>query len=300
MPHPTIHAVCLASSGRALSGTCSGPAAFVNNRKKTSLHESILSGIKARFGALARYAAALDEKAAARLSAADHPQQAAKQLETLLRLPETGTLLHFEAGDGGFLEAFHAARPGWKLSAIESGDAFMRLLKKAFLRSAYNADYRDADIVSRFDIIAVTKPLDEVEKPLNAVRWLSRRLADNGTLSLPAQPAPPRARAHRPRISDPHRQPYGPLQNRRAIRGHHYNGRRSRSAFACPNTLAHRNTRGNLLKCVSPKNIEEKAGSPPHGAPKEHKAIPLHGKSPPYEPRPENRREKRRKARQKG
>ena len=91
MPHPTIHAVCLASSGRALSGTCSGPAAFVNNRKKTSLHESILSGIKARFGALARYAAALDEKAAARLSAADHPQQAAKQLETLLRLPETGT-----------------------------------------------------------------------------------------------------------------------------------------------------------------------------------------------------------------
>ena len=147
MPHPTIHAVCLASSGRALSGTCSGPAAFVNNRKKTSLHESILSGIKARFGALARYAAALDEKTAARLS-------------------------------------FHAARPGWELSAIESGDAFMRLLKKAFLRSAYNADYRDADIVSRFDIIAVTKPLDEVEKPLNAVRWLSRRLADNGTLFL--------------------------------------------------------------------------------------------------------------------
>ena len=76
------------------------------------------------------------------------------------------------------------AGPGWELSAIESGDAFMRLLKKAFLRSAYNADYRDADIVSRFDIIAVTKPLDEVEKPLNAVRWLSRRLADNGTLFL--------------------------------------------------------------------------------------------------------------------
>ena len=92
MPHPTIHAVCLASSGRALSGTCSGPAAFVNNRKKTSPHESILSGIKSRFGALARYVAALDEKAAARLSAADHPQQAAKQLETLLRLPETGPL----------------------------------------------------------------------------------------------------------------------------------------------------------------------------------------------------------------
>lgn len=117
MPHPTIHAVCLASSGRALSGTCSGPAAFVNNRKKTSLHESILSGIKARFGALARYAAALDEKAAARLSAADHPQQAAKQLETLLRLPETGTLLHFEAGDDGTLFLWQPAlRMGTGLS----------------------------------------------------------------------------------------------------------------------------------------------------------------------------------------
>ncbi len=230
MPHPTIHAVCLASSGRALSGTCSGPAAFVNNRKKTSPHESILSGIKSRFGALARYVAALDEKAAARLSAADHPHQAVKRLETLLPLPETGTLLHFEAGDGGFLEAFHAARPGWELSAIESGDAFMRLLKKAFLRSAYNADYRDADIVSRFDIIAVTKPLDEVEKPLNAVPLAARSPSGHGLVA--------------PRPPDPHRQPYGPLQGRRAIRGHDHNGRRRRLPL-CPeyvSTLIHGET----------------------------------------------------------
>lgn len=189
VPHPTIHAACLASSVRALSGTCSGPAAFVGNRKKTSPHEPVLSGIKARFGALARYVAALNEKAALGLSAAAQSRQPVKQLEELLPLPETGTLLHFEAGDGGFLEAFHAARPGWELSAIESGDAFMRLLKKGFLRSAYNADYRDADIASRFDIIAVTEPLDEMVKPLNAVRWLSRRLADNGTLFL-WQPTP--------------------------------------------------------------------------------------------------------------
>ena len=297
MPHPTIHAVCLASSGRALSGTCSGPAAFVNNRKKTSLHESILSGIKARFGALARYAAALDEKAAARLSAADHPQQAAKQLETLLRLPETGTLLHFEAGDGGFLEAFHAARPGWELSAIESGDAFMRLLKKAFLRSAYNADYRDADIVSRFDIIAVTKPLDEVEKPLNAVRWLSRRLADNGTLFL-WQPAlrMGTCRSTASRSASPTLRPFAKPPGYPWTRLQ----RKAKSSASVPGIRLNANTRGNLLKCVSPKSIEEKAGSPPHGAPKEHKAILLHGKSPPYEPRPENRREKRRKARQKG
>ena len=250
MPHPTIHAVCLASSGRALSGTCSGPAAFVNNRKKTSLHESILSGIKARFGALARYAAALDEKAAARLSAADHPQQAAKQLETLLRLPETGTLLHFEAGDGGFLEAFHAARPGWELSAIESGDAFMRLLKKAFLRSSGS--------------------------PLSV--WAR---ACRSTASRSASPT------LRP-FAKPPGYPWTRLQ------------RKAKSSASVPGIRLNANTQGNLLKCVSPKNIEEKAGSPPHGAPKEHKAIPLHGKSPPYEPRPENRREKRRKARQKG
>lgn len=130
VPHPTIHAACLASSVRALSGTCSRPAAFVGNRKKTSPHEPVLSGIKARFGALARYVAALNEKAALGLSAAAQSRQPVKQLEELLPLPETGTLLHFEAGDGGFLEAFHAARPGWELSAIESGDAFMRLLKK--------------------------------------------------------------------------------------------------------------------------------------------------------------------------
>ena len=166
-----------------VSGTCSRPAAFVNNRKKTSLHESILSGIKARFGALARYAAALDEKSGARLSAADHPQQAAKQLETLLRLPETGTLLHFEAGTAVFWKPFTPRGPAGNFRPSNPATRSCGC-SKAFLRSAYNADYRDADIVSRFDIIAVTKPLDEVEKPLNAVRWLSRRLADNGTLFL--------------------------------------------------------------------------------------------------------------------
>lgn len=232
------------------------------------------------------------------MSAADHPQQAAKQLETLLRLPETGTLLHFEAGDGGFLEAFHAARPGWELSAIESGDAFMRLLKKAFLRSAYNADYRDADIVSRFDIIAVTKPLDEVEKPLNAVRWLSRRLADNGTLFLwqPALRMGTGLSLHGLPIRIANLTALCKTAGLSVDRLQ----RKAKSSASVPGIRLNANTRGNLLKCVSPKSIEEKAGSPPHGAPKEHKAILLHGKSPPYEPRPENRREKRRKARQKG
>lgn len=190
MPHPTPQAFCLASAGNPLPGACSGLAALIAGGKGCpSLRDLFLSGVKARFGALARCIRALDEKTAARLSAAEQPRRAVEQLERLLPLPETGTLLHFEAGDGGFLEAFHAARPGWELSAIESGDAFMRLLKKHFLRSAYNADYRDADIAARFDLIAVTKPLDEVGKPLNAVRWLSRRLADNGTLFL-WQPAP--------------------------------------------------------------------------------------------------------------
>lgn len=186
MPHPTTHAVCLASSGKSLSGIYSGFPAFTTGSKGCpALRDAFLSGVKARFGALVRCIRALDEKAAVRFFPTDaHPHRAVGPLERLLPLPERGTLLHFEAGDGGFLEAFHAARPGWELSAIESGDAFMRLLKKDFLRSAYNADYRDADIVARFDLITVTKPLDAVEKPLNAIRWLSRRLEDNGALFL--------------------------------------------------------------------------------------------------------------------
>lgn len=186
MPHPTTHAVCLASTGKPLPGAYPGFTAFTASRKECpSFHAALLSGVKARFGALVRCIKALDERAAVRFFSTDaHPHRAVEQLERFLPLPETGTLLHFEAGDGGFLEAFHTARPGWELSAIESGDAFMRLLRKDFLRSAYNADYRDADIVARFDLIIVTKPLDVVEKPLNAIRWLSRRLADNGTLFL--------------------------------------------------------------------------------------------------------------------
>lgn len=159
----------------------------------------------------------------------------------------------------------------------------MRLLKKAFLRSAYNADYRDADIVSRFDIIAVTKPLDEVEKPLNAVRWLSRRLADNGTLFLwqPLSHLGTGLFAHRSRSASPTLRPFARPQGYPWTRSQ----RKATSSASVPGIRLNANTRGNLLKCVSPKTIEEKAGSPPHNAPKAHKDIPLHGKSPPYEPK---------------
>ena len=116
---------------------------LVNNRKKTSLHESILSGIKHGSGTgpirrgpgrkSGRQIVRRGSSAAGRQTIGDAPAPAGNGNAAALR-----------SGDGGFLEAFHAARPGWELSAIESGDAFMRLLKKAFLRSAYNADYRDA------------------------------------------------------------------------------------------------------------------------------------------------------------
>lgn len=114
----------------------------------------------------------------------NEPVAAASHLINTLSLPETGALLHFQAGDGGFLEGFHALRPQWELSAIESGADFMKLLDKSFLTSAYNAGYRDADVSRAFDVIAVTKPLDAVDKPLEALRWLQRRLAEGGALYL--------------------------------------------------------------------------------------------------------------------
>ena len=129
----------------------------------------------------------LDHKAAALFEtpAADiQPRRAAEDLNTLLSLPQTGSMLHFEAGDGAFLEAFHALHPGWELSALESGGAFMDLIRKDFLSSACNADYQDADITRSYDLIVVTRPLDELAKPLHAVRWLSRHLAPNGVLAL--------------------------------------------------------------------------------------------------------------------
>ena len=138
-----------------------------------------LSGAARRLDALLRGLGALDGKAPS--AEAYRPEATARHLVDTRSLPEKGALLHFQAGDGGFLEGFHALRPQWELSAIESGADFMKLLDKEFLTAACNAGYRDADLSRAFDDIVVTKPLDTVDKPLEALRWLCRRLAEGGT-----------------------------------------------------------------------------------------------------------------------
>ena len=186
MPHPT-EAACL-------NHTSLSPDKPLHPGLETvcAVCSGILSGTASRFGALLNGVRTLDRKASELFEPRDErPRQAAEALHALLPLPETGSLLHFEAGDGAFLEAFHTLRPGWELSATESGDAFMELIRKDFLRSAHNGDYRDADIAQHYDLIVVTRPLDELARPLHAVRWLSRRLAPNGILYL-WQPAPAR------------------------------------------------------------------------------------------------------------
>lgn len=158
------------------------------NRKESSLEafraacSRNLSGAVRRLDALLHGLSILDGKAPSKET--HEPDAAASHLINTLSLPETGALLHFQAGDGGFLEGFHALRPQWELSAIESGADFMKLLDKGFLTSAYNAGYHDADVSRAFDVIAVTKPLDAVDKPLEALRWLQRRLAEGGALYL--------------------------------------------------------------------------------------------------------------------
>ncbi len=192
---------------RALSGPRTEPSPYAavypgflsakENRRNPSGFEAFrtlcsqaLSAVGRRLQALLKDLSSTRRDAVEQIG--DEPTQAAvDDLTILLSLPEKGSLLHFEAGNGAFLERFHAVRPQWELSAIESGPAFMDLLGKDFLSSAYNAEYRDADICRRYDMIVVTRELDAMNKPLEVVRWLSRRLTDGGTLYL-RQPSPMR------------------------------------------------------------------------------------------------------------
>ena len=189
MPHPT-EVACLNRTGLSPD-----KPSHPGLETAYAVCSGILSGTAFRFGALLNGIRTLDRRASAFFAPQDErPRQAVEALHALLSLPETGSLLHFEAGDGAFLEAFHALRPRWDLSATESGDAFMELIRKDFLRAAHNGDYREADIARRYDLIAVTRPLDELAKPLHVVRWLSRHLAPSGVLYL-WQPAPARTDA---------------------------------------------------------------------------------------------------------
>ena len=176
-----------------------------------------LSGAARRLDALLRGLGALDGKAPS--AEAYRPEATARHLVDTRSLPEKGALLHFQAGDGGFLEGFHALRPQWELSAIESGADFMKLLDKEFLTAACNAGYRDADLSRAFDVIVVTKPLDTVDKPLEALRWLCRRLAEGGTFLPPASLHPLGLQPVRggARHEAAHRQPRHTLPGRRTF-----------------------------------------------------------------------------------
>lgn len=134
MPHPT-EVACLNRTGLSPD-----KPSHPGLETAYAVCSGILSETAFRFGALLNGIRTLDRRASAFFAPQDErPRQAVEALHALLSLPETGSLLHFEAGDGAFLEAFHALRPRWDLSATESGDAFMELIRKDFLRAAITA-----------------------------------------------------------------------------------------------------------------------------------------------------------------
>ncbi len=282
----------LASSGRALSGTCSGPAAFMNNRKKNKSPCVHSVGIKARFGALAdtprpgrksgRQIVRRGSSAAGRQTIGDAPAPAGNGNAAALR----------SGGTAVFWKPFTPRGPAGNFRPSNPATRSCGCSKKAFLRFPPTCGLPRCR--HRFPVRhhPVTKPLDEVGEASQRRPLAEPPLADNGTLFL-WQPASVWARAVAPRLPIPHRQSLRPFANRRAIRGTPLQTE-GEVVCLCAGIRLNANTRGETcLKCVSPKNIERKGGEPSSRRAKGTYGHPSPREIAPYEPRPENRRRKK-------
>ncbi len=111
-------------------------------------------------------------------------QRALEMFESLVNIPESGSMLDFGAGDGSFLRFFHQAHPDWRMTALEPKDDFPEHVSDLPLERACNTPYHQLDLPGGFDMAVIMSVLEHIPDPLHALRWIHDRLKPGGLLLM--------------------------------------------------------------------------------------------------------------------
>jgi SAM-dependent methyltransferase len=99
-------------------------------------------------------------------------------------LPQTGRALDIGCGNGGFLRALSAARPGWTLVGTElDGRHREDVLAIAGVETLVAAA-DPAEVEGRFDLVSLVHVLEHIVDPAGFLSRVADRLADDGVLLI--------------------------------------------------------------------------------------------------------------------
>jgi SAM-dependent methyltransferase len=99
-------------------------------------------------------------------------------------LPQTGRALDIGCGNGGFLRALSAARPGWSLAGTELDGRHREAVLAIAGVQTFVATADPADVEGRFDLVSLVHVLEHIVDPGDFLSRVADRLADEGVLLI--------------------------------------------------------------------------------------------------------------------
>ncbi len=99
-------------------------------------------------------------------------------------LPQTGRALDIGCGNGGFLRALSAARPGWSLAGTELDGRHREDVLAIAGVQTFVATADPADVEGRFDLVSLVHVLEHIVDPGDFLSRVADRLADEGVLLI--------------------------------------------------------------------------------------------------------------------
>lgn len=91
-------------------------------------------------------------------------------------------ILDFGCGAGVFLS--HAKSAGFETLGIEPGTPFARFGREEFGLDIINDVWENVEVPGEFDVITAIEVVEHLRRPVNAMRWLRDKLAENGVIYI--------------------------------------------------------------------------------------------------------------------
>lgn len=104
-----------------------------------------------------------------------------KRLADYCGLPGSGSILDFGCGNGAFLRAVHAVRPGWHLAGSDINVNFKESIESISDKATFIRGGLD-EIVDKYDVISLVHCIEHLSDPKYYVRELAKKLKPSGII----------------------------------------------------------------------------------------------------------------------
>jgi 2-polyprenyl-3-methyl-5-hydroxy-6-metoxy-1,4-benzoquinol methylase len=104
-----------------------------------------------------------------------------RRLAGYCSLAESGSILDFGCGNGAFLSAVHAVRPGWHLAGSDINIKFKESIESISDNAVFIQGGLD-EIEEKYDVISLVHCIEHLDDPKHYVRELAKKLKPSGIM----------------------------------------------------------------------------------------------------------------------